>query len=155
MGDIVDQETRSRMMSGIRAKNTRPELFLRKGLHALGFRYRLHVPNIPGKPDIVFSKYEAIVVVHGCYWHGHNCRYFKWPKSNQDFWKEKITSNKTRDLRDLKMQQQLGWRVLVVWECAVRRSLRECDFDVVDLVAQWIARGIESAVLDEKGVHYR
>lgn len=140
-------------MSGIRSKNTRPEVFLRQGLHAHGFRYRLHAQNIPGKPDIVFPKYGAIVVVHGCYWHGHNCRYFKWPKTNQDFWREKIAANKKRDRRDLRMQKQLGWRVLVVWECAVRRNWREQDFDVVQLVIDWLSGPCESAVLDEKGVH--
>lgn len=155
MVDVVDKETRSRMMSGIRAKNTRPEMFLRKGLHALGFRYRLHTKNIPGKPDIVLPKYNALIEIYGCFWHGHGCHYFKWPKSNQGFWREKINTNKKRDRSDLKMQNKLGWRVLIVWECAVRRNMRELDFDVVDMVSQWITRGIGSAVLDEQGVHQK
>lgn len=155
MADVVDSETRSRMMSGIRGKNTRPELFIRKGLHALGFRYRLHAKDIPGKPDVVFPKYGALVVVHGCYWHGHGCRYFKWPKSNKVFWKEKISSNKRRDRLNEKLQEQLGWRTLVVWECAIRKGLMEQQFDVVDLAARWLTKGTRSAYLDESGVHQK
>lgn len=154
MGDVVDRQTRSRMMSNIRSKNTQPEIHVRKGLHALGFRYRLHSSHIPGKPDIVLPKYKTLIVVHGCFWHGHDCRYFKWPKSNPAFWEKKIASNKARDMRDLRAQQNLGWRVLVVWECAVRRSSREHDFDVVGLVAQWIIEGRGTAMVDEQGVHY-
>jgi DNA mismatch endonuclease (patch repair protein) len=153
MVDVVDSATRSRMMAGIRAKNTRPELFIRKGLHALGFRYRLHAKDIPGKPDVVFPRYGALVVVHGCYWHGHGCRYFRWPKSNEAFWKEKISSNRRRDRLNLKLQKQLGWRTLVVWECAIRRGLIEQHFDVVDLVARWLTKDAGSAYLDESGVH--
>ena len=153
MIDVVDRETRSRMMSGIRAKNTRPELFIRIGLHALGFRYRLHAKDIPGKPDVVFPRYGALVVVHGCYWHGHGCRYFKWPKSNEAFWKEKISSNRKRDRVNLKLQEQLGWRTIVVWECAIRKNLIDQNFDVVDLVARWLTKDTRSAYLDESGVH--
>lgn len=153
MADIVDRETRSRMMSGIRAKNTRPELFIRKGLHALGFRYRLHAKDIPGKPDVVFPRYGALVVVHGCYWHGHGCRYFKWPKSNGAFWKEKILSNRKRDRLNLKLQDQLGWRTIIIWECAIRKNLLDQNFDVVDLVARWLTKDTRSAYLDESGVH--
>lgn len=142
-------------MSGIRAKNTRPELFVRKGLHALGFRYRLHAKDIPGKPDVVFPTYGALVVVHGCYWHGHDCRYFKWPKSNESFWKEKISSNRKRDRLNLKMQEQLGWRILIVWECAIRRGLVEQDFDFVDMVARWLTEYTGTAYLDESGVHLK
>ncbi|HET7832483.1 MAG TPA: DNA mismatch endonuclease Vsr [Gallionella sp.] len=155
MADVVDKATRSRMMSGIRAKDTRPELFIRKGLHALGFRYRLHARDIPGKPDMVFPKYNALIEVHGCFWHGHGCSYFKWPKSNQAFWKEKIKLNRQRDRRSLATQEQLGWRVLVVWECAVRKNMSEHNFDVVNLVAQWLVQDTKPAFLDENGVHHR
>ena len=141
-------------MSGIRGKDTRPEIVLRKGLHALGFRYRLHAKDIPGKPDIVFPKYRALVVVNGCFWHGHDCRYFKWPKSNLAFWQEKITLNQQRDIRHLRKQRDLGWRVLVVWECAVRRQEREHNSDLICLVAKWISESSPAAFLDENGVHY-
>jgi DNA mismatch endonuclease, patch repair protein len=155
MVDIVDRETRSRMMSGIRSQDTSPELFLRRGLHSLGYRYRLHVGGIPGKPDLVFPKHGALIEVLGCFWHGHGCRYFKWPKSNQAFWKDKISSNKKRDRRNLKLQEQLGWRVLTVWECAVRKSIHEPRFDVTDMAANWLLNGKESAVVDENGIHHK
>lgn len=155
MADVVDRKTRSRMMSGIRSKNTRPEMVLRRGLHARGFRYRLHASDIPGKPDLAFPKYGALIVVHGCFWHGHACRYFKWPKSNSAFWKEKIGTNKSRDRRTLRMQARLGWRVLVVWECAVRKSILEPRFDVTDMAARWLLKGRGSAVVDEKGMHHK
>lgn len=153
MVDVVDRVTRSRMMSGIRSKNTRPEWFLRQRLHAKGFRYRLHAKNIPGKPDLVFPKYRALVVVNGCFWHGHSCRYFKWPASNPHFWREKISSNRARDIATLAKQIRQGWRVLTVWECAIRQSIREQNDLVVESVAKWLQSGETSAVMDEKGVH--
>ena len=93
MADVVDRKTRSRMMSGIRGKNTRPELLIRKGLHARGFRFRLHDKRLPGKPDLVLPKYSAVIFVHGCFWHGHDCHLFKWPQSRREFWRKKITRN--------------------------------------------------------------
>lgn len=121
MADIVDKATRSRMMSGIRGKNTKPELVLRKTLHRMGFRYRLHVSGLPGRPDIVLPKYKAVIFVHGCFWHRHNCRYFKWPKTNVRFWKDKFTGNKLRDRKSLRELRNSGWRTLVIWECQIRR----------------------------------
>lgn len=141
-------------MSGIRGVDTTPELFLRKGLHALGFRFRLHARDIPGKPDIVFRKYHALISVHGCFWHGHGCRYFKWPRSNADFWRNKIASNTERDRRNFLAQNNLGWRVLIVWECAVRRAQREKDFDLAGVAAQWLVSNAGSGVLDDKGVRF-
>lgn len=153
MPDVVDKATRSRMMSGIRGKNTRPELFLRKGLHALGFRFRLHVKDIPGKPDIVLPKYRALIVVHGCFWHGHGCRYCKTPKTNTDFWQEKIQGNRLRDELTLHRQLDFGWRCLVVWECAVRRSQRvHGELDIVALSADWLTGSSRFAVIDEHGL---
>lgn len=153
MPDVVDKATRSRMMSGIRAKDTRPELFLRKGLHALGFRFRLHVKDIPGKPDIVLPKYRALIVIHGCFWHGHDCRYFKTPQTNRDFWINKIASNALRDKRNMELQLGLGWRVLVVWECAVRASMKESPvINCVPLAAQWITGRSRRAQVNESGI---
>ena len=153
MPDVVDKATRSRMMSGIRAKNTRPELFLRKGLHAFGFRFRLHVKDIPGKPDIVLPKYRALIVIHGCFWHGHDCRYFKTPQTNRDFWISKIASNALRDKRNMELQLGLGWRVLVVWECAVRASMKENSVvNCVSLAAQWITGSSRRAQINESGI---
>ena len=111
----VDKETRSRMMSGIHGKNTKPEMLIRKGLHALGFRYRLHSLKLPGKPDIILPKYRAIILINGCFWHAHNCHLFKWPSTRKEFWEAKILSNKKRDLENLKQYSDAGWKTLVIW----------------------------------------
>jgi len=140
-------------MSGIQAKNTRPEMFLRKGLHALGFRFRLHVKDIPGKPDIVFPKHRALIIVQGCFWHGHGCRYCKAPKTNPLFWEEKIRNNKLRDARTLKLQIDTGWRCLVVWECAVRRATKMPEeLDIVALSANWLLKDSRLAMVYENGL---
>ena len=153
MPDVVDKATRSRMMSGIRAKNTRPEVFLRKGLHALGFRFRLHAKDIPGKPDIVLPKYRSLILVHGCFWHGHGCRYCKIPKTNTAFWQEKIRGNKLRDERMLQLQLDAGWRCLVIWECAARRAMRmPSELDIVALSANWLIGDTRLALIDEQGL---
>jgi DNA mismatch endonuclease (patch repair protein) len=124
MADVVDKQTRSRMMQGIRGKNTKPEVAVRKGLHALGFRFRLHDASLPGRPDIVIKKHRVAVLVHGCFWHGHEgCRYFKLPSTNPSFWKEKIFSNRQRDARQISDLMASGWRVAVVWECRVRTDI--------------------------------
>lgn len=154
MADVVDKATRSRMMAGIRSRNTRPELFLRKGLHSLGFRHRLHAKGIPGKPDLVFPKHHALIEVFGCFWHGHGCRYFKLPATNTAFWKNKIGCNQDRDRRNLDSVIAAGWRCLIVWECAVRQSQRADDApDVVGLAAQWLTSGKQLAVIDESGIY--
>ncbi len=153
MADVVDKETRSRMMSGIRGKNTKPEIYIRKGLHALGFRYRLHANDVPGKPDILLPRYHAIINVHGCFWHWHGCRYCKPPSENADFWKNKITRNQFRDKKKLKQQIGAGWRCLVVWECAVRKSQKSRSLlNVVALAADWLSSNSRFAVIDEKGL---
>ena len=97
MVDVVDTATRSRMMAGIRGTNTKPELLLRKGLHAQGFRFRLHSTGLPGKPDIVLPRHHAVVFAHGCFWHGHNCHLFKWPSTRPEFWQAKIERNREVD----------------------------------------------------------
>lgn len=119
VADVVDSKTRSRMMSGIRGKNTRPEMAVRRYLHKQGFRYRLHNSTLPGKPDLTLPKYRTVIFVHGCFWHMHHCQHFVWPKTRQDFWKRKITDNVARDERNEKRLMELGWRVLVVWECDI------------------------------------
>lgn len=107
-------------MSGIRGRDTRPEMQVRKGLHATGFRYRLHDRNLPGKPDIVLPKYRAVIFVHGCFWHGHGCRLFRWPKTREEFWREKIGRNVANDRRHLEQLAALGWRTGIIWECSTR-----------------------------------
>ncbi len=120
MADIVSPEVRSRMMAGIRGKNTKPELAIRRALHKAGFRYRLHCRHIPGKPDLTFSQYKAVVFVHGCFWHGHDCELFRIPQTRSEFWARKIASNRARDIAVLQALRQLGWRTATVWECAFR-----------------------------------
>src|SRR5690606_2769771 len=126
---------RSRMMSGIRAKNTWPEKALRSSLFARGLRYRLHVKSLPGVPDIVFPKYRAVVFVHGCFWHRHEgCRYTTTPKSNSEFWREKFQGNIARDARHVEMLSDLGWRVAVVWECSLKNSVE----GTAQIVDKWL-----------------
>jgi DNA mismatch endonuclease, patch repair protein len=138
MADVVSSEVRSRMMSGIRGKNTKPELALRKGLHALGFRYRLHVAGLPGKPDIVFPGRHAVIFVHGCFWHGHDCPLFKWPSTRPEFWRAKISRNRDNDARNEMVVLDSGWRLGVVWECALKGRGRLPPENVVARCADWL-----------------
>ncbi len=125
MVDIVSPEKRSEMMSGIRGKNTRPEMVIRKALFKSGFRYRLHSKNLPGRPDLVLKKYNAVILINGCYWHGHeNCHLFRYPKSKQDFWKNKIGGNIDRDKRNEIKLLDSGWTVIKIWECAIKGKKR-------------------------------
>ena len=145
MADVVDSKTRSRMMSGIRGKDTKPELLVRKALFARGFRYRIHDKRLPGKPDLVLPKYRAVIFVHGCFWHGHNCHLFKWPSSNVDFWKTKITRNREVDERNTRALREQGWRILTIWECALKGRTRLPVDDVVTNAHNWLcsAKGQE------------
>lgn len=125
-------------MRAIRSKNTKPELLVRKGLHAAGFRFRLHGAGLPGKPDIVLPKYRSVIFVHGCFWHGHGCKYFKLPKTRPDFWLAKIEANRARDARDIEKLNQLGWRVILIWECATKAS-GPCLPEVINRVAECLS----------------
>ncbi|WP_055661336.1 very short patch repair endonuclease [Roseibium aggregatum] len=142
MADIVAPEVRSRMMAGIRGKNTKPELILRRGLHAAGFRFRLHDRTLPGKPDIVFPKYKAVLFAHGCYWHGHDCHLFKWPSSRPDFWRAKIERNREVDALALSALQAKGWRQGIVWECALKGKLRMPIETVISECSAWLKSDI-------------
>ena len=124
MADVLTPEQRRLNMSRIRGKDTKPELVLRRGLHARGCRFRLHRKDLPGRPDLLFPRYRAAVLVHGCFWHGHNCPLFKWPATRREFWQAKIEGNRARDARDLAELAAAGWRVLVVWECALKGPAR-------------------------------
>jgi len=120
--DIVDQQTRSRMMSGIRGKNTKPELALRRALHARGFRFRLHSGKVHGRPDLVLPKHRSVVFVHGCFWHRHKgCRYATVPATRPEFWRAKFAANVARDRTVRTTLLDGGWRVATVWECALRK----------------------------------
>lgn len=124
MADVVDRITRSKMMASIRGKNTQPEILIRKALHAKGYRYRIHNSGIKGKPDMVLPKYGAVIFINGCFWHQHDCHLFKWPQSRMDFWKQKISGNRERDIRNWKALNDGGWKVVVVWECALKGKTR-------------------------------
>ncbi|MCC6772877.1 MAG: DNA mismatch endonuclease Vsr [Gemmatimonadaceae bacterium] len=120
MSDVVDPATRSRMMAGIRGKDTKPEMLVRRYLHGRGFRYRLHDRKLPGRPDLVLGRFRSVVEVRGCFWHGHHgCKYATRPRSNAAFWAAKLRANCERDSRNLAALEASGWRVLVIWECEV------------------------------------
>ncbi|RIX31850.1 very short patch repair endonuclease [Sphingomonas edaphi] len=138
MVDVVSSETRSRMMSGIRGRNTRPELVVRRILHASGFRFRLHVPDLPGKPDLVLRRWNAIIHIHGCFWHGHDCALFRLPATRTEFWREKIERNRSRDATVAEELERLGWRQLHVWECALKGPARVSTERLSARLASWL-----------------
>lgn len=126
MADIVSIEIRSRMMSMIRARDTKPEMLVRRYLHALGFRYRLSPRELPGRPDLLLPKYRTAIFVHGCFWHGHEgCRFATIPSTRTEFWRKKISANKARDAAVADKLHDMGWRVGVIWECALRSKRQE------------------------------
>jgi len=137
--DTVSKEKRSKMMSGIRYRDTKPELLIRKGLHKLGYRYRIN-NKIFGKPDIALKKYNAVIFIHGCFWHGHiGCENFKIPKSNTDFWIDKIDKNRKRDGEVLNYLRATGWRICIVWECAIRGKIQMTNFDnIINNISNWL-----------------
>ena len=136
------------MMSGIRSKNTRPEMEVRKALFARGFRYRLHSRRLPGTPDLVLPRYRAVVFVHGCFWHGHDCSFFRWPSSRPEFWRAKITRNQAVDLESNERLRTAGWRVLTVWECALRGRTDEEREAVYNAAAGWLLSSAEESPPD-------
>lgn len=115
------------MMAGIRNENTKPEMFVRRGLHRRGLRFRLHQSDLPGRPDVVMAKYKTIIFIHGCFWHGHDCDLFKWPKTREDFWRSKINTNRIRDLDIQRRLLLLGWDIEVVWECQLRTAASNAE----------------------------
>ncbi len=136
MPDSVNTSTRSRMMAGIRGKNTRPELKVRSALHRRGFRFRLHGAGIPGRPDIVFSSRSAVIFVHGCFWHRHQgCHWCTDPEARGDFWEAKFRANVERDHRQQLALLDQGWRVGIVWECATRTKGFE---QIVEALCNWL-----------------
>ncbi len=145
MVDVVDPETRSRMMAGIRGKDTKPEILIRQGLHRKGYRFRLHRVGLPGRPDLVFPSRQAVIMVHGCFWHGHDCHLFKWPSSRQEFWHGKITRNRQKDGESENALLRKGWRVLTVWECALKGRTRQPLERVIDQCAAWLETSTERA----------
>lgn len=126
------------MMAGIRGRDTKPEMILRKGLHAAGFRFRLHDRALPGCPDMVFPRWRAVLFAHGCFWHGHDCHLFRWPASRDEFWRAKIARNRDVDQRAIEQLGVAGWRHGVVWECALKGKTRLPLIDVIEACASWL-----------------
>ncbi len=128
-------------MAGIRGKDTRPEMILRRGLHVRGLRFRLHVRRLPGSPDLVFPGRRAVIFVHGCFWHGHDCHLFRLPATRQEFWRAKIEGNTARDAVAEGALAADGWRVLTIWECALKGRERLPVEVVLDRAAEWLVNG--------------
>ena len=149
MVDVVDAATRSRMMAGIKSRDTKPETVIRSGLHARGLRYRLTTTGVPGKPDVVLPKWRTVVLVHGCFWHWHGCALSKIPATNVGFWKSKLETNQRRDQEVKRMLVADGWRVAVVWECATRSARAREDLPrLLDSLATWIRDPAQSTTLE-------
>lgn len=148
MVDVVNSATRSRMMSGIRGQNTKPEVLIRSLLHRRGFRFRLHVRHLPGKPDIVLPRYHAVIFVHGCFWHGHDCPLFKWPSTRPDFWRDKIGRNMANDHKASEDLLASGWRVGIVWECSIRGTRKNIQ-DVAQSLSEWLPSS--TPFIEERG----
>lgn len=128
--DVHTRESRSYNMSRIKSKNTKTEEIVRKYLFSRGLRYRKNDKNLPGHPDIVLPKYKIVVFINGCFWHAHEgCKYFKWPESNVEFWKNKLTENKKRDAVKIRALKELGWRIIVIWECELKGDNRTTRLD--------------------------
>lgn len=145
MVDVMDTGTRSALMSRIQAKDTKPELIVRRLLWRRGFRFRLHGRKLPGKPDLVLPKWGAVVLVHGCFWHRHEgCPYFRLPKTRTDFWDKKLGRNRERDAATVKALGEMGWRVAVVWECSIRTD----HLAVAEQLSAWLMDGSENAQIE-------
>lgn len=136
-------------MAGIRSGNTKPELTIRKALHRLGLRYVLHSKNVPGRPDLVFPSRKAAIFVHGCFWHGHDCRYFRMPTTRPEFWAAKISANRNRDATVAAQLEAKGWRSLTIWECSIRGKKSEEVANVVVRAARWLRSGKTSIEIRE------
>jgi len=144
--DAADKTTRSRIMSRVRQKNTGPEMILRKSLHKMGLRYRLHDKQLPGSPDLVLPRFKAVLFVHGCFWHRHGCEGTTTPRTNSDFWRKKFDANVARDRRNIETLKDTGWRVAVVWECSLK--CKRGDLNVVArLVYEWLVSSEKHMVI--------
>lgn len=138
MADRHSSEIRRKNMAAVKGKNTKPELMVRRGLHGRGFRYSLHRKNLPGKPDLTLPKYDAVIFVNGCFWHGHDCRAFSWPKTRQAFWREKISRTIERDNENNKLLIEQGWRVATIWECTLKGPNKFGIEKVTQGLSEWL-----------------
>lgn len=153
--DTVDPHTRSKIMARVGQKNTGAELMLRRALHRKGLRYKLHDRSLPGSPDIVFPRFKAVLFVHGCYWHSHGCYRSTVPKSRREFWIDKFQANRLRDERSRKVLASEGWRVLTVWECALRGKLSSSVDYIADAVGEWLASEAQIGEIEGRSVEGR
>ena len=132
MADVHSKETRSYNMSRIRSKDTKPEMLVRKFLHKNGFRYRLHVKDLPGKPDIVLPKYKTVIFIHGCFWHGHEgCKYYVVPKTRTEWWLNKIEVNTNNDLKSEEQLLLKGWKIIKIWECELKKATFQASLNTL------------------------
>ncbi len=138
-------------MAAIRGADTKPELVIRRGLHARGFRYRLHNRKLPGRPDLVLPRYRAVIFVNGCFWHGHDCPLFKWPKTREEFWRDKISGNVERDQKNQAELKASGWRVGIVWECALKGKRRLQPAHVLDHLSEWLEGDVAGCLIAGQG----
>lgn len=136
--DKLTPQKRSENMGKIRSVNTKPELLVRKYLYSKGFRYRLHSCELPGKPDIVLPKYKAVVQINGCFWHNHECKFMRIPLSNSDYWENKLKRNCDRDTHNNNLLEELGWRILIVWECAIKYASKDSLQKTLEGIESWI-----------------
>ena len=144
MADIKTKESRSYNMSRIAGKDTKPEELVRKYLFSKGFRYRKNVRKLPGTPDLVLPKYRTVIFVNGCFWHGHEgCKYFVWPKSNAEFWRQKIETNISRDRRKEAQLRDMGWNVMIVWECELHPSKKQATLERLESQLRQILEKID------------
>jgi DNA mismatch endonuclease (patch repair protein) len=139
MPDVHDAETRRRNMRAIKAENTRPEMIVRKICHSLGYRYRLHRKDLPGKPDLVFPKYQSVIFVNGCFWHKHDCYLFKLPETRRDFWLDKLSANAVRDEHKREALIDSHWSVLLIWECALKGPKRIPVTKLTSIIDCWLS----------------
>ena len=131
--DKLTKEQRHRCMSAIKGKNTKPELLVRKFLFGRGFRYRLNHPRLPGHPDLVLRKYRTVIFVNGCFWHGHEgCKYYVLPKTNVEFWKNKIERKRSRDIEERQLRTAMGWRCITFWECQLKPKVRQQTLEALE-----------------------
>ncbi len=151
MTDVHDKTTRSRNMSAIKGKDTKPEIQIRKLLHSMGYRYRLHVKELPGKPDIVLPKYKVVIQINGCFWHKHECHLFKWPSTRTEFWKNKLNKNAENDRKNIFSLQYQGWRILTIWECALKGKKKIQINEIVELITHFI-NSEETSWLETSGL---
>ena len=141
MTDVHPKAVRSKNMAAIKGRNTKPEMLVRTALHQAGFRYRLHVASLPGKPDLVFPRYKAVIFVQGCFWHQHQCAMFHWPKTRTEWWRQKISANRVHDEVVQDKLRELGWRVMLVWECALKGKNKMLAAQLTADISYWLRHG--------------